>query len=142
MRVAVYIRVARLDAGHAADRQRAALNRLASEQRWRPVGEYADRGQPGGGLDRPGLTALLDRIDQRQDVDVVAVYDLNRLTRDPATLLALYLRMTDHDVRIVSPIRHDSHGTADVSLRPQIWLHPPRCARPHPPSRYLREERP
>lgn len=95
MRVAIYIRTARHDAGQAADHQRAALHRLAAEQGWQPVGEYADRSQPGTDLDRPGLTALLNRVDQRKDVDAVAVYDLSRLTRDPATLLALHRRLAD-----------------------------------------------
>lgn len=58
MRVVIYIRTARDDAGRAVDHQRAALHRLAAERRWQPVGEYIDVGQPGGaalpGTLRPG----------------------------------------------------------------------------------------
>jgi len=142
MRVAIYIRIARLDVDPAADHQRAELHRLAVEQRWHPVGDYADLGQPGSGLDRPGLAALLDRIDQCQDVDAVAVKDLYRLTRDPAALLGLHLMLADRKVRIVTPTRPDGHNP-NAAACSRDWSYPWRSARPHPPlAGHLREQRP
>ena len=60
--------------------QRTACQRLAAERRLPVIAEYIEGGRSGRDIaHRPVLRQLLQRIDDRQDVSHVIVYDLSRL---------------------------------------------------------------
>ncbi|MCH9028571.1 MAG: recombinase family protein, partial [Bacteroidetes bacterium] len=58
---------------------------------------YDDGGYSGGNLDRPGLTNLLNDIEQGQ-VDIVLVYKVDRLSRSLADFVRLVDRFDQHEV--------------------------------------------
>jgi DNA invertase Pin-like site-specific DNA recombinase len=72
---------------NSLDAQREACEAYIKSQAhegWRLVPKhYDDGGFSGGSMDRPGITALLDDID-REKVDTVVVYKVDRLTRSLA----------------------------------------------------------
>ncbi|MGV9366287.1 recombinase family protein [Amycolatopsis sp. NPDC003731] len=75
----IYLRVARDEPPHeAAARQRRACERRAAELGLEVAGVYTDQGS-GNSLSRPGLAALLDDLDRRDDVTYVIAFDHSRV---------------------------------------------------------------
>jgi site-specific DNA recombinase len=73
--------------------------------------DYSDGGFTGGNMDRPGLEKLLADI-QRNRVDCVVVYKVDRLSRslmDFAQMIALF---DQHDVAFVSVTQHFDTSTS------------------------------
>ena len=67
-------------------------------------GRYDDGGYPGASLDRPALQSPLDVVRQRQ-IDVIAVYKVDRLTRSLADFAKLIELLDAHDVSFISITR-------------------------------------
>src|SRR5437763_16016858 len=75
----IYLRVARDESPQeAAARQRRACERRAAELGLEVAGIYADQGS-GNSLSRPGLAALLDDLDRRDDATYVITFDHGRI---------------------------------------------------------------
>jgi site-specific DNA recombinase len=62
---------------------------------------YDDGGFSGGSMDRPGLEALIQDIEQNK-IDIVVVYKVDRLTRSLADFAKLVDVFDTHDVSFVS----------------------------------------
>src|SRR5690242_18904956 len=79
-RVAIYGRVS--TDGQTTENQLRELRAVAEHQRWEIVGEYVDQGISGAkGLEaRPAFRALC-RMVQRRQVDLIAVWSVDRLGR-------------------------------------------------------------
>jgi len=74
------------------------------------VAEIRDEGISGGiNKARPGFIELLNRV-QAGDIDVIILYDLDRLSRDMLTLLALEKLLHEYDVEF-----HTVEGQIDTS---------------------------
>lgn len=69
---------------------------------WKPLkAEFDDGGYSGGNMDRPGLQALMEAVEQRQ-VDVIVVYKVDRLTRSLADFAKIVERLDAQSVSFVS----------------------------------------
>ncbi len=84
--------------------------------------EYSDGGVSGATLNRPGLKRLLADITAGK-VNVVAVYRLDRLSRDTAGFLELMTFLKAHDVEVVSPNDRIEQATATDRLQLGIRMH-------------------
>jgi len=97
MRTAIYIRVSTEDQakeGFSIDAQRRKLLAYAESQDWDVVSVLVDEGYSAKDLNRPAMQELLEKI-QNNEIDVVLVYKLDRLTRsvkDLYTLLEVFSR--------------------------------------------------
>ncbi len=114
LRCAIYARKSSEEgleqAFNSLDAQREACEAYISSQRhegWRVVSaRYDDGGYSGGTLERPAVTRLLAEIDDDQ-IDVVVVYKVDRLTRS----LSDFARIVE---------RFDAHGVSFVSVTQQF----------------------
>ncbi|MCG8405199.1 MAG: recombinase family protein, partial [Phycisphaerales bacterium] len=69
---------------------------------WKPLKtKFDDGGYSGGNMDRPGLQALMEAVEQRL-VDVIVVYKVDRLTRSLADFAKIVERLDAQDVSFVS----------------------------------------
>ena len=108
-RCAVYTRVStdeRLDQSfNSLDAQREAGQAYIASQRaegWLAVGDdYDDGGYSGGNMERPALKRLLNDI-MADQVDIVVVYKIDRLTRSLADFARLIEVFERHKVSFVS----------------------------------------
>ena len=76
--------------------QREACRRYANEHAITIVGEYLERGESARTADRPAFQAMLARIQQQRDVQVVVVHKVDRFARnleDHVTVRALLRRL-------------------------------------------------
>jgi len=128
-RCAVYTRVStdeRLDQSfNSLDAQREAGHAYIASQRaegWLPVpDDYDDGGYSGGNMERPALKRLLDDI-MADQIDIVVVYKIDRLTRslmDFARLIELFER---HKVSFVSVTQQFNTTTSMGRLMLNILL--------------------
>jgi len=96
-RAAIYLRVStaaqatrgREPEGYSIPAQREACQAKASELDAEVVAEYVDRGESAKTADRPELKALLSRLEEKRDLDLVIVHKVDRLARnryDDATI--------------------------------------------------------
>jgi site-specific DNA recombinase len=96
-RAAIYLRVStaaqatrgREPEGYSIPAQREACQAKASEMDAEVVAEYVDRGESAKTADRPELKALLARLEEKRDLDLVIVHKVDRLARnryDDATI--------------------------------------------------------
>lgn len=88
-RVLIYIRVSttRQDLeGHSIPKQKERLIAYCKAKGWIVSGMYVDPGFSGSSLDRPGMNALIDAVNQKKG-DVVLVYKLDRLSRSQRDVL-------------------------------------------------------
>jgi site-specific DNA recombinase len=108
-RCAVYTRVS-TDHGleqdfNSLDAQReacAAYVRSQAHEGWVPAhGRYDDGGYSGASLDRPALQALLAEV-QKDQIDVIVVYKVDRLTRSLADFAKLIELLDAHGVSFIS----------------------------------------
>ena len=87
----LYIRVStsRQDQeGYSIPMQRDRLISFCKAKGWLVTGVYIDPGFSGSTLDRPGMTALIDAVNEKKG-DVVLVYKLDRLSRSQRDVLYL-----------------------------------------------------
>ena len=96
-RAAIYLRVStaaqatrgRESEGYSIPAQREACEAKAAELDAEVIAEYVDRGESAKTADRPELKALLARLEDKRDLDVVIVHKVDRLARnryDDATI--------------------------------------------------------
>jgi DNA invertase Pin-like site-specific DNA recombinase len=104
MRAAIYIRVSTQlqEKKYSLAAQHTELNKYAESQGWIIVGEFKDV-DSGGKLDKKGLNALLDVVEEGR-IDVVLCIDQDRLSRLD-TIAWEYLKSTlrDNGVKIAEP---------------------------------------
>lgn len=82
--------------------QKFELNEYAKSQKWTVVNEFKDI-ESGGKLDKNGLEALLDVVDEGK-IDVVLVVDQNRLSRlDTIAWEYLKSALRENNVKIAEP---------------------------------------
>ncbi len=89
-RAALYARVSTEEQAHryGIGGQLDRLRERVQRQSYVVFEEFVDDGWSGGSLERPALTRLREAVSQGL-VDVVLVYDPDRLARDLADLLVL-----------------------------------------------------
>ena len=85
--------------GASLDAQRAALIAEVARRGW-DAELVADEGASGKNLDRPGLTAALERLD-RGDADALIAVRLDRISRSVADFAALMRRAQRRNWRLV-----------------------------------------
>ena len=107
MKVAIYARVSTTDKGQDVDLQLDELRRFVQGRSWEAA-EYIDDGVSGTKKHRPALDELLKAVKRRQ-VNVVAVWKLDRLGRSLTNLLHLMNEF-------------ETCGVAFISLRENIDL--------------------
>lgn len=89
--------------GDGFPRQREAVNRFAREKGYRLLDEFSDAGVSGTTEldDRPGLAALLDRVENNH-VKTVLVENATRLARDLMVQEVILSRLRDAGVRVIA----------------------------------------
>jgi site-specific DNA recombinase len=93
--------------------QREACARYANEHGIAIVGEYIERGESARTADRPEFQAMLARIQQDRDVQVVVVHKVDRFARnleDHVTVRALLRRLGVELVSVVEPLDDSPQG--------------------------------
>src|SRR4051812_46465117 len=119
-----YIRVS-VVGGRAGDRfqsptaQREAIQRWADYEGVTIAAFYEDLDKSGGTLIRPGLQAILNRIESRQTKGIV-VAKLDRLSRSVKDGLELIERIERLGGHVASP--HDRIDTSSANGRIQLIL--------------------
>jgi DNA invertase Pin-like site-specific DNA recombinase len=114
VRAVVYLRVSDksqverddTEEGYSIPAQREAGLQLIREQRWSLVDEYCDRGESASKDDdaRPQFNAMLQRIYEQGDVDVIVVHKRDRFARHAARHLALRAALRKRGVRLESVV--------------------------------------
>ena len=128
-RCAVYTRVStdeRLDQSfNSLDAQREAGQAYIASQRaegWLPVADdYDDGGYSGGNMERPALKRLLGDI-MADQIDIVVVYKIDRLTRSLADFARLIELFERHKVSFVSVTQQFNTTTSMGRLMLNILL--------------------
>ena len=92
--------------GYSLPAQREACTQLIREQGWSLVDEYCDRGESASKDDdaRPQFNAMLQRIYEQGDVDVIVVHKRDRFARNAARHLALRAALRKRGVRLESVV--------------------------------------
>jgi DNA invertase Pin-like site-specific DNA recombinase len=94
MRAIAYHRVSTAEqaaTGNGLDAQAAAITAAITARGWSLVDTATDEALSGGNLNRPALTAALNRLD-RGEADVLVVSKLDRLSRSPVDFDAITQR--------------------------------------------------
>lgn len=114
VRAVVYLRVSDksqverddTEEGYSIPAQREACLQLIREQGWSLVDEYCDRGESASKDDdaRPQFNAMLERIYEQGDVDVIVVHKRDRFARNAARHLALRAALRKRGVRLESVV--------------------------------------
>jgi DNA invertase Pin-like site-specific DNA recombinase len=100
-RAAFYARISTKEGKQHLENQLAELRTFAQRLGWEVVEEFTDE-QSGAGNTRPGLDRLM-KAAARRKFDLVAVFDLSRLTRGgPAQAFAFIERLTASKVQFWS----------------------------------------
>jgi site-specific DNA recombinase len=102
MRTAIYIRVSteeQANEGYSIPAQTERLRAFCQSQSWQIVAEYIEEGISGKDTDRPQLNKLLKNLD---NIDIVLVYKLDRLTRSVLDLYSLLQTFEEHNVAFKS----------------------------------------
>jgi DNA invertase Pin-like site-specific DNA recombinase len=87
--------------GFSIPAQRDALQRKAASLGLQVVEEYVDRGESGKTANRPGLQALLTRLEQG-DIQAVLVHKIDRLARNRADDVAIVMKIRAAGAQLVS----------------------------------------
>ena len=87
--------------GFSIPAQREACLRKASSLGLQVVEEFVDRGESAKTANRPGLQALLTRLEQG-DIQAVIVHKVDRLARNRADDVAIVMRIRGHGAQLVS----------------------------------------
>jgi DNA invertase Pin-like site-specific DNA recombinase len=100
-RAALYARISTREGRQHLDNQLAVLREFAHRMNWEIVTEYTDR-ESGANKKRPGLEQMMKDAAQRR-FDLVAVFDLSRLTRGgPAEAFFYIARLSQSRVEFWS----------------------------------------
>ena len=111
-RAVTYVRSATVSrrGKHAVVRdQRRQCDELATKLGAEAVEIYEDLGKSGNDVHRPGLKALLERVDQQPKVDYVITRDRNRLSRNTRDDVTLHDRIERTGARVVTTDRAPLH---------------------------------
>ncbi len=104
-KILIYLRVSTLDQardGYSLAAQRKALEAWANIQKYEIVQIYADSGISGKDIKhRPAMETMLKRI-ENNDISLVAVWSLSRLTRSVSDLYTLWQFFNKHKCGLVS----------------------------------------
>jgi site-specific DNA recombinase len=109
-RAVVYLRVStaqqaetdRDKEGFSIPAQRDACYRKAEALGAQVVEEYIDRGESARSADRPALQALLQRLVEQHDIDLVVVHKVDRLARSREDDVAINLAIRASGAQLVS----------------------------------------
>jgi len=101
LKAALYARVSTSNHGQDVGLQLDELRAVARQRGWQVVDEYIDEGVSGSKQSRPALDRLMVAV-QRGEVDVVAVWKLDRLARSLKHLLAVLDTLRVQGVAFVS----------------------------------------
>lgn len=114
MRAAGYPRVSteeQSSEGHSLEAQEEKIVELIAYEKWTLVGMFTDPGFSGKDLNRPGIKKLIEEI-KNQNIDVVVVHKLDRLTRNIGDLYDLLQLFQQHKVQFVSVMERIDTSTA------------------------------
>ena len=93
LRVAIYVRVStqeQAEEGYSIDAQLERLRAYCTARGWTIADEYVDPGYSGAKLERPAIQKLIyDVRSRKNDIDVVLVFKLDRLSRSQKDTLYL-----------------------------------------------------
>ena len=103
------------DSGLSMEGQRERIAAYCTARGWTLMEIVTDAGVSGGTLERPGLTAVLEKV-RRREVDVVCVLKLDRLTRNVRDLGDLLERFDRADVAFSSVTDNFDTTTANGKL--------------------------
>ncbi|MEF3306633.1 recombinase family protein [Paenibacillus sp. GYB003] len=104
IRAAGYGRVSteeQAEEGHSLEAQEEKIIDNIEREKWTLVGYFSDPGYSGKNLERPDIKRLLAEI-ERNNIDVLVVHKLDRLTRDIGDLYNLMKLFDKHNVKFVS----------------------------------------
>ena len=92
--------------GYSLPAQREACLQLIRDQGWSFVDEYCDRGESASKDDdnRPQFSAMLQRVYEQGDIDVIVVHKRDRFARNAARHLALRAALRKRGVRLESVV--------------------------------------
>lgn len=90
IRVVIYVRVSTREQaeGYSIGEQIERLNKYCEAMGWTIVDTFVDPGYSGGDMNRPGLNAMA-RLIEKEQIDKVVVYKLDRLSRSQKDTLYL-----------------------------------------------------
>ena len=97
-----YVRCSTDRQDESLSQQQAKLEAFATQRRFRLVMVYEDEAISGSDMDRPGLSALLQRVESDRSIHAALVWDRNRLARpkDAIDGVVLERRILKADKRI------------------------------------------
>ncbi len=126
MRVAIYTRVSTERQAevnfNSCEAQAAKIQSfILSQEDMTLVGVYADPGVSGASLDRPGLQAMLQDIQQGK-IDLVIAYKIDRLTRSPNDFYHLIELFEQYQVDFLSITERFDTSTPSGRLLRNIML--------------------
>jgi len=101
------------DEGLSIPAQRELVMRSILDKGWTFVDEYVEPGRTGRNIQRPQFQAMLDRIAEQRDVDVVVTHKLDRLARNAGDYLMTRSALEKLGVRLVSvaePVEQNAAG--------------------------------
>ena len=102
MKAVAYVRVSsaeQAEHGHSIDEQKRLGLEAVAERGWELLDVFSDPGYSGATDDRPDLQRMLSRLDE---IDVIVVWAMDRLTRDVELFAKLAKLFTAANVRIES----------------------------------------
>ena len=110
LRAVIYLRVSTLeqaatdygDDGYSLQAQGEACRRTAERLGADVLEEYVDRGKSARNADRPQLQAMLKRIGELKDVDLVIVHKVDRLARNRADDIQIVLALKKAGASLIS----------------------------------------
>jgi DNA invertase Pin-like site-specific DNA recombinase len=118
MKVAGYVRVSteeQAKEGVSLDAQEAKIKTYCSLKDWKLEGIYKDEGISGKSLERAGIQEVLQRVD-KQEIDILIVYKLDRLTRSVKDLNLLIELFDKKKISLVSTQENLDATTATGKL--------------------------
>ncbi|MGO4890340.1 recombinase family protein, partial [Anaerobacillus sp. MEB173] len=118
MRCAIYIRVStdeQANEGFSIPAQKERLRAFCKSQGWKIAGEYIEEGWSAKDLNRPQVQTLLKDI-KTENIDIILVYRLDRLTRSVLDLYKLLDTFEKHGCHFKSATEIYDTSTASGRL--------------------------
>jgi len=104
LRVVLYARVStdmQAEEGHSIDAQLHEMREFVALRGWQIIGELIDPGASGSSMNRPGLQALLQAVENKE-TDVILVHETSRLSRSIFDTFRIFEILGQHDVGFAS----------------------------------------
>ena len=104
LRVTLYARVStdmQAEEGHSIDAQLHEMREFAAARNWKIVAEWQDPGASGSSMNRPGLQALLQAVENKE-TDIVLVHETSRLSRSVFDTFRIFEILGQHDAGFAS----------------------------------------